>query len=105
MMRILKEAAAVMVVASTLVVLPTTSHARLKDNHLGLTIGNLAGEQASGQGIDADYTDSIYYQLKQLLGERFYNYLLDHDEFVKVQDIAINLIEKKYTVSRGRQQP
>lgn len=102
-MRILKEATTLLLLASTLAALPTQSYARLKDGHIGETAGLFPGEQQAGGNhtVESVDTDSVYYHLKQFFGDKLYSYLLEHDEFVKFQDIAINLMEKKYAVSRG----
>ncbi len=46
---------------------------------------------------------SVYSKIKHLFGSNVYAFLLQHDEFVKMQDIAINFMEEKDIIKRVKQ--
>jgi hypothetical protein len=51
---------------------------------------------------DIDVSSRVYQQLRYLLGERLYTYLLESDDFLRLQDLTANFIEKSYPVSHPR---
>lgn len=54
---------------------------------------------------DAEISTLFYQKLRHLLGERLYTYLLESDDFLKLQDLTASFIEKSYPVAHPRKQP
>ncbi len=59
---------------------------------------SLHGRVAPEGSLASMELPGLYLQLSNLLGKKFYGYLLQNDEFIVFQDLVITHIEKRYPV-------
>lgn len=83
--------------ASLLLSLP--AHARLQTLELGANTLTVPAEQPLDGKHQHNQASGIYQYLGKLLGENFYRQLLESEEFVRMQEIAIGFVEEHYMVS------
>lgn len=80
----------------TLTLMATPVNAQLKPCRVVCTdssLGRPAEKQSPEAGLPTPYA-----QLQRLLGHKLYEYLLQNDEFIVLQDLVITHLEKEYPV-------
>lgn len=82
---------------SLLLTLP--ANARLKNPTFGAVTLNLPAEQETDSKHLHNQATGVYEYLGRLLGETFYRQLLESEEFLRIQELAIDFMEKHYRIA------